>query len=246
MTNPATNPMTTTGALHGAGLTDVRMMVSIHRVFRRELALAVPGIRAVPDGDQKRSGVLADHVALVAAGLHTHHTHEDHMLWEVLEQRIPDELEPLVDLMEEQHAVVADLGGRLGSLLETWRHTASATDRDALADVLDRLVAAMCEHLDDEESRVLPLMARHLTQDEWDAFARAGHESTEKRFALVMLGMMLYEGDPDTMAAELSSAPAPARLIGPPMARRAYRRYARRVHGTATPQRGLGLRPAAF
>lgn len=230
---------TTDGRLHGDGLTDVRMMISIHRVFRRELGLLPAAIRRVADGDRARVEVLADHLALVAGGLHTHHTHEDEMMWPLLQERVPAELEPLVDLMEEQHERVADLGERVDQCLATWTTSAAAADAARLADALDDLVTALCEHLDAEESRLLPIMARHIRPQEWGAFAHAGESSTPKNLRMVFLGMMLYEGDPATMATELAKMPPPVRAVVPRLARRAYRKYAARVHGTPEPARGL-------
>jgi hypothetical protein len=45
----------------------------------------------------------------------------------------------------------------------------------------------------------------------------------------------MYEGDPQVIALMLSHAPLLPRLVLPALARSAYARYARRVHGTATP-----------
>lgn len=233
---------TTDGRLHGDGLTDVRMMISIHRVFRRELGLLPASIRQVAAGDRRRVKILAAHLGLVAGGLHTHHTHEDEMMWPLLQQRVPAELEPLVDLMEEQHERVADLGERVQQHLAAWTASAAGSDGARLADALDDLVAALCEHLDAEESRLLPIMARHIQPHEWADFAHAGESSTPKNLRMVFLGMMLYEGDPATMATELAKMPAPVRAVVPRLARRAYRKYATQVHGTPQPARGVTVR----
>ena len=96
---------------------------------------------------------------------------------------------------------------------------------------------ALWEHLATEEAHVLPLMARHLTGPEWDEFARQGMEGIPRRLTLVGFGMMLYEGDPDAVAVEVAKMPAPLRPLLPALGRRAYRRYALRLHGTETPER---------
>ena len=51
--------------------------------------------------------------------------------------------------------------------------------------------------------------------------------------------MMLYEGDPEALALEIAKLPAPLRPILPALGRRAFRRYARRLHGTPTPPRAV-------
>jgi hypothetical protein len=100
------------------------------------------------------------------------------------------------------------------------------------------LVEALCEHLDAEESRVLPLMARHITSEEWEEFTQRGMESIPKGMLLTGFGMMLYEGDPEALTLEIAKLPAPLRPVLPVLGRLAFRRYSRRVHGTATPSRG--------
>jgi hypothetical protein len=50
--------------------------------------------------------------------------------------------------------------------------------------------------------------------------------------------MMMYEGDPQVITVMLASAPWPVRTLVPPLGRRAYARYALKVHGTRTPERG--------
>jgi hemerythrin-like domain-containing protein len=225
-------------ALHGPGLTDVRMMTVAHTSFRRELKLAVPAVRGACEGDRRRVDEVAEHVDLWLGLVHHHHSIEDELLWERLIERVPEQLEPLVELMEEQHDVVARLLEQAHPLVDEWRHSSSTADRDRLADLLATLVDRLCEHLDAEEAHVLPLMARHITAAEWEQFTERGMESIPKGMLLTGFGMMLYEGDPAAIALEIAKLPAPLRPILPPLGRWAFRRYARRLHGTVTPTPG--------
>ena len=224
--------------LFGPGLTDVRMMVVAHTSFRRELRLSVPAVRRVRAGDRRRAEEVAAHVDLWTGLVEHHHSIEDELLWDRLVQRVPNELAPLVQLMEDQHEAVHALLEACPSLVAAWRASASVDDGTRLADHLDALVSALCEHLDAEETRVLPLMARHVTAGEWEEFTQRGMESIPKGMLLTGFGMMLYEGDPDAIALEVAKLPAPLRPILPVLGRWSFRRYARRVHGTATPPRG--------
>ncbi len=230
----------TLSELHGPGLTDVRMMVVAHSNFRRELGLGVPAVRRTPAGDRRRMTEVADHVELFLGLLQHHHEIEDELLWDPLARRVPAEVAHLVALMSQQHEGVHAQLEATGALLSTWRGSATAADRDALADALQALVTALCEHLDTEEAHVLPLMSRHLTVAEWDEFSERGMSSIPRGMMLVGFGMMLYEGDPEAIAVELRKMPAPLRPLLPVLGRRAYRRYARRLHGTETPARVLG------
>ncbi len=223
--------------LHGPGLTDVRMMVVAHTNFRRELRLAVPGVRLAPVGDRRRAAELADHVELFLGALEHHHTIEDELLWDPLAARVPHEVAHLVALMQEQHAIVHERLETVAPLVPRWRATAALAEREALAGALHQLVLALEEHLDTEEAHVLPLMARHITAAEWEEFTRQGMEFIPLRLMLVGFGMMLYEGDPEAIATEIRKLPAPVRPLLPVLGRAAYRRYARRIHGTETPSK---------
>jgi hemerythrin-like domain-containing protein len=229
---------TANGPLFGPGLTDVRMMVVAHTSFRRELKLSVPAVRRVPAGDTRRAAQVADHVDLWLGLVEHHHEIEDELLWERLVQRVPDELEPLVQLMEDQHGGVHQLLEGCPALVSAWRASASTDDGDRLAGHLTELVVALCEHLEAEESRVLPLMARHISPAEWEEFTERGMESIPKGMLLAGFGMMLYEGDPEALALEIAKLPPPLRPVLPWLGRRAFRKYAVRVHGTPTPRRG--------
>ncbi|GAB1818951.1 hemerythrin domain-containing protein [Herbidospora sp. RD11066] len=222
-------------------MTDVRMMRVAHSSFRRELGLSPAAIRAVPGGDRRRTAIVADHATLFLSLLHHHHTIEDEMLWAALLERIPGELAPLVQVMQSQHEQVETLLARARAGVEQWRRTASAPDGEALAVVLSDLCTALFEHLHAEETHLLPLMARHITPGEWAEFTERGMASIPKRLMFLGFGMMIYEGDPEAIALELRKVPAPLRRLLPPLGRRAFRRYARRVHGTPTPPRGVGV-----
>lgn len=216
-------------------LTDVSAMPVIHSVYRRELRLAGGLVRGVADGDTARARVVADHLTWVGEHLHRHHTLEDRLLWPLLLERVAEELSPVVDLMQTQHQTVDALQEQVAQLVEQWRETAREEDALRLASLLDRLYVHLVEHLDAEEQRLLPIAARALSQDEWDAMGRAARDETPRGEQPLTLGMYLYQGDPEAVAAMLASAPRPVRAVLTWAAHRAFTRHALRVHGTATP-----------
>jgi hypothetical protein len=79
-------------------------------------------------------------------------------------------------------------------------------------------------------------MARKITPDEWREFTERCMESIPKKMIFLGFGMMLYEGDPEVIALEMRTVPAPIRALLPPLARRAFRRYARTIHGVPAPR----------
>ena len=218
-----------------AELVDTRTMVCIHVFLRREFRLAGGVIRAVGEHDVRRARVVADHLQFISDFLHHHHTTEDKLLWPKLLERVPEELAPIVHLMESQHERVDALIQEIGRVLPQWRAQASAADRDQLATLFDELYGGLREHLDAEEQQLLPIVARTISHAEWQELGEAGAKGTPKSKMPLVLGMFQYEGDPDVVDEILSEAPRPVRGIVARMARRAFRKHAIAVNGTPTP-----------
>ena len=214
---------------------DTSVMPTIHTLFRREFRLAGGVIRRVADGDVRRATVVAEHLDLMARTLHEHHTAEDELLWPKLLERVPEELAPIVRLMEAQHGQVDALLTEIGGIRPRWAATADPADRDRLAELFDQLYVHLAEHLDAEEERLLPIAARAVTQAEWEEMGERARENGRRSEMALVLGMIQYEGDPAVVAKMLAEAPAPVRWIVPRLSRRAFRRHARVIHGTATP-----------
>ncbi len=156
-------------------------------------------------------------------------------MWPRLLERVPDELAPIVHLMESQHERVDGLIQEINEVLPAFRATAGAAERDRLAGLFETLYVHLVEHLDAEEERLLPIAARTLTQAEWDEMGERGRRGTPRKELSLVLGMYQYEGDPAVIAEMLAEAPAPVRWIVPRLSRRAFRRHAMRIHGTPTP-----------
>lgn len=213
--------------------TDTRAMNVIHTFFRREFRLAGGLVRGVQD--PARAAVVADHVAFLTLSLHHHHTTEDDHLWPLLLERVPEDVAPIVHLMESQHGRMDGLLEEVDTLLPTLRNGGDPTVRDRLADLLDTLYVHLSEHLDAEEQRLLPIAARSMTQAEWDRLGEIGRSTAPKGRAMLAMGMFLHDGGPEGAAVMLSDAPAPVRWLVPKLARRAFRRHAVRVHGTDNP-----------
>lgn len=215
-----------------ARLPDTHEMVVIHRAFRRESRLLGELIAAVPDGDTKRATLLARHLAWYQAGLTTHHRGEDELLWPLLREHAGVD-EVIVTRMERQHAQVAKTLARALETLPAWQASAVADRRDDLVRALSVHGHALVEHLDDEESRLLPLAATRLTIPEWAALGEHFVATTPKTQLLIFLGAVLEEATPDERAALLGAMPRVARLAWRSVGRHRYASYIRRVRGIA-------------
>ena len=107
-------------------LADVRDMYMVHTMLRRELGLAPALVRGVADHDIERATVVAEHLAIVDDLLDHHHRGEDANVWPRLLERAGAEAEPIVELMERQHAEIEKLLGETRDRLAEWRTTADA------------------------------------------------------------------------------------------------------------------------
>jgi len=211
---------------------DTRDMVVVHDSIRRQFGEAPTLVRGVAPGDTGRAGVVADHVELLGALLHHHHTGEDRLLWPVLQPRVPAEVAATVEKMESQHEGIAETQASVTSAVAAWRATAGDREREVLASALEELFARITEHLAAEEQHILPLAAAHMTPAEWHQLGEEGLGSLPKKQLPLALGMVMYQADPEVIREMLSHAPLVPRLLMPWLAPRVHARYVRRLHGT--------------
>ena len=182
-----------------------------------------------PRGDTARATTVADHLDLILAGLHMHHTGEDEVLWPLLLERAAPAAD-LVHTMQAQHEAVDGHADRIGPLLAEWRATASPVRGEQLARLVEAFREALLEHLDLEEREILPLASRHVTAEEWDSLGDHGVDAMTKAQLPLMFGAVLEDatrrgaGDDARQAAAADPAAAHA-----PLGKWQYRRYLSRV-----------------
>ena len=214
-------------------------MLMIHNMFRREFALMPGLVGAVVAGDHDRAQIIGDHVQAVIALLHDHHTHEDEDIWPLLLDRCTPAAR-LVGLMQGQHHQVATLLHEVDEALSIWRNAVTVESREALADVLGRLIPALTEHLSAEEDRVVPLMDQYITVAEWHPPMRSELAADPAQSPLT-IGLLMYEGDPHSIDKFIAARPADARPGIRQLAAKTFADHCQRVHGTATPPRSTEL-----
>ncbi|MEU1985761.1 hemerythrin domain-containing protein [Nocardia sp. NPDC019395] len=207
---------------------DTHDMEVVHRGLRRESRLLIELVAAVAPGDTARAAVIADHFRLYRLGLQNHHEGEDELLWPPLLARV-DLGTDIVLRMEAQHERVAATLTRLDTEVPNWEATAGADERDALVASLSDHRAVLLEHLDDEETTLLPLAADHLTEAEWASLGGHLVAHTPKLTLLTLFGIVLEDANPSERARLLSGLPTPVRGIWHLIGRPRYARHIRRV-----------------
>jgi hypothetical protein len=159
-----------------------------------------------------------------------HHTGEDRLLWPRLLNRVPADVVPIVELMERQHETIHTLIEETTASALRWPSSAEEAERDRLTASLERLIAALVEHLALEEQRVLPLASQCLTQTEWDQLGEEGLRELPVRKLPLAFGLLMKDADPQVIRGILALAPLLPRLLLPRMGPRVYTRYTRRLH----------------
>ncbi|WP_228563721.1 hemerythrin domain-containing protein [Catenulispora rubra] len=206
-------------------------MLIIHKVFRREVDLLPQIIRTVPDGDTARAAYVADAVQNYVGGLHSHHSLEDQLVWPLLHERAETD-DAVVTRMESQHKLIDGTLEVVVELLPDWRKDADPGVGLKIAEVLEEHRAVLVEHLDDEEAYVVPLIAEHLTVEEWDAVGERGLAETPKNRLLLVLGAILEDATPAERKHFLGKVPAVGRLMWAVVGRRQYARECRKLRGS--------------
>ncbi len=208
---------------------DTHAMVVVHRVFRREFDLLPDLIEGVRAGDTARAAVLAEHLTDVVGALHHHHQAEDDLIWPLLLERATLH-QDLVHRMEKQHAALEAALDRIDELTPRWRRSADPVEGRELAAVVRDASAILREHMGEEERDILPVIAEHLSVEEWGKVGeRGGNAIQDKRKRLLFLGAILEDASPEEQREFLGELPPPVRVLWKLTGRRAYGGYTRLI-----------------
>ena len=209
----------------------IQEMVVVHRAFRREFPAVAAMVRATRDGDTKRATVVADHLRLCMAGLEMHHTGEDVVLWPLLLERAAPST-GLVETMQAQHHAVDTHIEAITPALTAWEADPSTTRGEQLAQLFERLNAALLEHLDLEEREILPLASRHVTAAEWNRMGEHGKHTMTPSQLPIMFGLVLEDADDAERARMLGNLPLPIRFLLTTVGAWQFKRYVRRLRAS--------------
>jgi hypothetical protein len=95
------------------------------------------------------------------------------------------------------------------TLLQAWP-TGDAAAQRAAQDGLDALHAQLVDHLDQEEAKVLPLAAEHLSAEEWGALPGHGMATFQGDKIWLILGLIRERMTDAQRVAMLEHLPPPA------------------------------------
>ena len=211
MSSPTTRPLAS----------DPWEMALIHRLIRRGFERAKELVSA--SGSTGRASAVADYVEFHLDGLQAHHSTEDEFIWPALHERASLS-DALIRRMEDQHVGVHDAIETTRRELRAWVATPTETGSRSLAKALDTVVNRLTEHLAEEERDVVPLIAMHITQAEWDHAGKAAFSKFTSKQRFTAMGEMLEAASSTEAERMLAGLPAPIKLIWRLVGRRRYER----------------------
>ena len=209
----------------GCDTADVVMFPRFLRMVFRDAGSVVD---AVADGDRRRTTLAVRHLRQIAHALESHHHGEDMFLWDDLERRSPA-CALHVEQMRAQHAEIEKHLTALGASVDAWRASTRRREAIAVREQLDRLTAALDDHLGQEEIDILPVAATSFTPAEWGRLEHHGRRTVPPRWLFIQLGFMLESMPAAEQGAFLRALPAPARAAWRLVGRSSFRRHRARL-----------------
>jgi len=203
-------------------------MALIHRLIRRGFEQAREAVLA--PGAAARADAVGEYVGFHLDGLQAHHSTEDEFIWPALHERASMS-GALIRRMEEQHSGLHDALDTTRRELTAWEASATTQGSAELAEALGTVADRLTEHLTEEERDVVPLIAAHITQDEWDHVGKVAFSKFTPKQRFIAMGEMLAAAGPTEAARMLAGIPAPIRVIWRLVGRRRYERLMADVRG---------------
>jgi hypothetical protein len=173
---------------------DPAFMFAMHGAFRRDLD------RLVRQSDTPTAHTL-DGWDVLRRQLESHHRAEDEDLWPIVRAHVES---PLLDVMAREHAEILPAIDRVQLAID--EHRSFHDEARALQQLVN-------DHLDHEERDVLPLIARHLDEQEWHDWLVKERGKHPPRERVEFLGWVLDDAEPNNADAVLRELPPPGRVV---------------------------------
>jgi hypothetical protein len=191
---------------------DVTEMYAVHGVFRDTLGAAPRLIGDIAPGDAARVDQIANYYDNILYFLEAHHDGEEEIVFHRLRERCPDDA-ALLDSLEEEHKQALILLEDARRSLAEWPGAdgdTAAAAQTAVAESLEALRAQLVEHLDEEETRALPLCAASILAEEWGQLpghALAGYQGDKVWLILGLIRQRMTQEQRDAMLEHMPPPP---------------------------------------
>jgi iron-sulfur cluster repair protein YtfE (RIC family) len=202
-------------------------MFAVHGVFRDSLGAAPTLVRGIAPGDTERVAMIANYYENILSFLEAHHDSEEKLVFPLLRERCPGD-DALISHMHEQHEEALALLAQAKSSLAAWPG-GDAAAQEAVQARLDALCSHLGVHLTDEEQKVLPLAAAHLSMEEWGALPGHGMANFDGDKIWLILGLIRERMTDGQRAEMLAHLPPPALEMWTGFGEQAFKDYSTTV-----------------
>ncbi len=187
---------------------DFTGMAAVHAIYRASMNSAPAYIGSAAEDDQRRA-LIASFYTNVLASLENHHVGEDELLFPLLVERAPEHAD-VINQGFEQHAQVLVLVAAAQAATKTWESHGDAAGPD-LVRALGALDDALSLHCDQEEAAIVPLLTKHLSEEEMAALPAHGRTNFKGDKYWLIVGLRLEYSSPEEQARVLGHMSPPAR-----------------------------------
>lgn len=208
----------------GPPLADTSDMANVHKVFREAVANAPSLIGGAVAAGPDRVDLVAGYYDNVLHFLHGHHEGEDLVVWPTLCERAPDQADEVRRIAAQHDDVTALLDDATASVAQ-WRAAPDEDSAASAAAAVSALGAALLPHLDQEESFIVPLAAKHIFAPEWGELPSHGMRTFSGDKLWLILGLIREQMRPDQIASMDAHMPPPVAQMWSEQGERAFTEF---------------------
>ena len=192
--------------------TDTSDMAAVHRAIRGGLDAAPQYVSHATQAGGERVETVGSFYENLFEFLHVHHEGEDEILYPLLEQRCPHEMESL-ELIDAQHRLLDAPMQVARESIAAWRAEPNDATATALVAAIGRVDEILTPHLADEEALVVPLAAAHLSPEEWGQLPAHSMQAFSGDKPWLGMGLVFEQFDDAQRARIVAGMPEPVREV---------------------------------
>ncbi len=192
---------------------DTRMMGIVHSALRRDLTRTATALTAQHQPADGQRAALAAHLGWMMDFLHRHHEGEDAGLWPLVRSLDPSAGD-LLDQMEHDHAQITPQMATLSTATVRYSGDGADAARDGVVEALASLRAVLDPHLHREETEMMPIVSRALTNEQWEDFNQEHYIKPKSKSELGREGHWLIDSiDPVGYTIVVGTVPPVPRFV---------------------------------
>ena len=211
-------------------LADATAMTRFHRIFREALDAVPRFVGGAPADDHDRTDIVGSYYANVLKLLHAHHEAEDLTIYPLMVERLPEHVD-VISRVNAEHEVVLGTLGAAEEAVAAWRADPSGGSRDAAVAALEAMSPILLEHLDHEESDVVPLIALCINVAEWGEMSATAFQRFSGDKVWLVIGLIQEQMLPQENATMEANMPPPVHDFWVGSGRRTFDHFVAELRG---------------